>query len=160
MREINNEIKAEIDSLPDFHSNIPMTSNICMRCHEVKPKKEFSITKTKRKICLSCCAIEDRFRKRKLRKEKTQTGFYDSIGIFWDPRLTDEVKEKEKIRRKARKAVLSGKLVKPDSCSLCGCSTKKIQAHHDDYGNPLDVIWVCTTCHAREFHMATDKGGK
>ena len=34
-------------------------------------------------------------------------------------------------------------------CEVCG--NAKAQAHHDDYGKPLDVRWLCTTHHA-EWH--------
>ena len=52
------------------------------------------------------------------------------------------------VRKKVYKAVRSGVLVRPDNCSICKSSNVgKIEAHHNDYNKPLDVIWVCKSCH-------------
>ena len=45
-------------------------------------------------------------------------------------------------------AVRYGKITKPDTCSKCGAGGM-IHGHHEDYAQPLDVIWVCPTCHGR-----------
>jgi hypothetical protein len=46
-------------------------------------------------------------------------------------------------------ALKSGALVRPDACSRCGGSGNgRIEAHHEDYDKPLDVIWLCKSCHA------------
>jgi hypothetical protein len=45
-------------------------------------------------------------------------------------------------------AIRAGKLTR-QPCEVCGC--ENAQAHHDDYGKPLDVRWLCTTHHA-EWH--------
>jgi hypothetical protein len=34
------------------------------------------------------------------------------------------------------------------SCEECGAP--KADAHHDDYSRPLDVRWLCETCHGAE----------
>lgn len=47
-------------------------------------------------------------------------------------------------------ALRNGKLVKHDSCSECGSSTK-IEGHHDDYTKPLELRWLCEKCH-KEWH--------
>lgn len=50
----------------------------------------------------------------------------------------------------ATKAALKvGRLTRPHVCSGCGCSDeeRRIEAHHADYSRPLDVIWLCTSCH-------------
>ena len=36
----------------------------------------------------------------------------------------------------------------PCSCENCG-STNKTEAHHGDYSKPLDVQWLCRSCHMR-----------
>jgi hypothetical protein len=36
-------------------------------------------------------------------------------------------------------------LPKP-SCAQCGAA-ERTQAHHHDYDRPLDVTWLCPTCH-------------
>jgi hypothetical protein len=42
-------------------------------------------------------------------------------------------------------AIRDGRLIR-QPCEVCG--NTKAQAHHDDYGKPLDVRWLCTTHHA------------
>ena len=49
---------------------------------------------------------------------------------------------------KLEMAVNSGKLSRPRNCSKCGTSKGRIVAHHEDYDKPLEVIWVCSKCHA------------
>ena len=55
------------------------------------------------------------------------------------------------------KAIKKGALVNPGICSACRQpSTFKdgrsgIQAHHDDYNKPVDVRWLCQSCH-HEWH--------
>lgn len=52
------------------------------------------------------------------------------------------------VQHKTRRAIKSGRLIKPSACSKCGRTDKPIQAHHADYEKPLDVTWLCTGCHA------------
>lgn len=58
-------------------------------------------------------------------------------------------KHKHKVlaRLKARYAVKKGILVKPKWCEVCNL-VKPLQGHHEDYSKPLEVIWLCTGCHA------------
>lgn len=61
--------------------------------------------------------------------------------------------EANKVREETKKAIRRGILVKSDSCELCG-SNENIQVHHKDYTNPLDVAWVCFSCHRKIFHAS------
>ena len=47
-------------------------------------------------------------------------------------------------------AIRKGAIVKPTECSNCGASGR-VYGHHEDYSLPLDVIWVCSSCHG-EIH--------
>ncbi len=60
---------------------------------------------------------------------------------------------KQIARAAARHAAQSGKLAKAP-CEVCGAS--KVEAHHDDYSQPLNVRWLCRT-HHREHHAAERK---
>ncbi len=51
-------------------------------------------------------------------------------------------------------AIKNGTLKKPSTCSCCGAS-KKVEGHHDDYTRPLDVRWLCSTCH-KAWHREHD----
>jgi len=48
-------------------------------------------------------------------------------------------------------AIRDGKLTK-GPCAKCG--NPKVQAHHHDYSKPLDVTWLCSSCHAKEHRRA------
>ena len=59
-------------------------------------------------------------------------------------------------------AVRAGKIVKPSVCSGCGCpdTEQRMEAHHHDYSKPLDVIWLCPSCHARMDEQRRIREGK
>ncbi len=50
-----------------------------------------------------------------------------------------------------QKAIRDGGLVRPDTCTIDGCSNLHPLAHHADYSKPLEVEWWCASCHAK-FH--------
>jgi hypothetical protein len=60
------------------------------------------------------------------------------------------------LRRKAHQltsnAIRDGRLIRPGSCSLCDKQCKP-EAHHDDYSRPLDVRWLCRSCHCRHHRL-------
>lgn len=42
-----------------------------------------------------------------------------------------------------------GNIVRPNCCENCGRTDVKIEAAHKDYSRPLDVRWLCRSCHVR-----------
>jgi len=57
-----------------------------------------------------------------------------------------ENREKVNTHNAVGHAIKQGKLVRPDECSICA-KKGKIEGHHHDYSKPLDVVWLCTSCH-------------
>lgn len=53
-------------------------------------------------------------------------------------------KVKSLARRQVQSAIERGELAKLP-CEVCG--DIKVQAHHEDYSKPLQVIWLCSTHH-------------
>jgi len=60
---------------------------------------------------------------------------------------TGASRRKSSAHRQVTAAVADGRLVRPDACEKCGSSTADLHAHHEDYDRPLDVIWLCRSCH-------------
>lgn len=61
--------------------------------------------------------------------------------------------EKSRAHYLVQFALKDGRLVRPDSCSICG-TPGPVEAHHADYSRPLDVLWLCKACHlAIERHL-------
>jgi len=65
-----------------------------------------------------------------------------------NPRPRPELDPQKKAARTAlSNAIRDGKIIKPPECQICAVSDD-VHGHHEDYSLPLDVIWVCTGCHA------------
>jgi len=63
---------------------------------------------------------------------------------------TPEQQKKANARSYLHTYVKRGTVIKPSTCQKCGSSID-IQAHHHDYDKPLDVVWLCRSCH-RDHH--------
>jgi len=88
---------------------------------------------------------DPRVKERHLRYQKTDAGkkSMNKSKKKW----IENNKEKRKTHHAVNNAVRDGKLIKPKDCQVCGKIENRIHGHHENYDNPLDVIWVCSKCH-------------
>lgn len=66
----------------------------------------------------------------------------------WDRKNPERDALARPARRAVAKAIRDGILTRPDTCEECGLSGVTIQAAHRDYSRPLDVRWLCRSCHS------------
>jgi hypothetical protein len=77
------------------------------------------------------------------------------------------VTPQEQAGYQVRRALQAGRLVRAPACQFCGVKDHPkpatlqerirvygrpwsiLRAHHDDYARPLDVVWLCGSCHKR-----------
>lgn len=64
-----------------------------------------------------------------------------------DPAFT----QKARTRAATRYAIRKGKLTRKP-CEVCGCT--EVDAHHDDYGQPYSVRWLCRPHHIQHHRSA------
>lgn len=116
----------------------------CTDCGETKPLDDFHRHRREasgRQIyCKAChCRHQREWRESHMVKRAEAQRLY---------------RRRNPLKARARKAVSNaverGKLVKPDQCEGCGEPTEArfLDGHHTDYSKPLDVAWLCRTCHA------------
>lgn len=53
--------------------------------------------------------------------------------------------ERKRASRLSKSALIKG-LIKRSPCEVCGF---RGDAHHDDYAKPLEVRWLCRSCHQK-----------
>jgi hypothetical protein len=53
--------------------------------------------------------------------------------------------------KKIQYRITNGKIKKPEICFRCKQKSMRLDAHHEDYNKPLNVIWLCPQCH-RDIH--------
>ncbi len=66
-----------------------------------------------------------------------------------DRQRAEDWSKRHPLKRRAHvitgNAIRDGRLVQ-EPCERCGAE-ENIDAHHEDYTKPLDVTWLCRTCH-------------
>jgi hypothetical protein len=119
-----------------------MQTKICTKCKRELPVSNFPGDKRRLYGVGSCC--KDCKREYRLEnKEKWLKTQYERIASD----LT--IVPKRKIWNGLYYALKTGKLTKPEYCSVCQrwIGTDKIQAHHKDYEKLFEIIWCCQDCH-------------
>lgn len=127
---------------------------LCSACHRELPLAAFWARKNRglQYACRDCLLSNSRARyKRDLDASREQRRIY----ARGDKRASDRAAADRRLfpgKRKAHTAVYratkAGILQRPEACSRCG-DRHRVEAHHDDYRKPLDVMWLCTACHRR-----------
>ena len=134
-----------------------LTTKHCNKCNTTKSTKLFHNTKlTKDKksaYCKDCTKAYDVLYRAKNRdKKKRQDKAYSLTekGKSSHNASTKKWNYNNALKSKAHtllnNSVRDGKIVKPNKCKECNNETN-IQAHHEDYSKPLDVVWLCVSCH-------------
>ena len=80
-------------------------------------------------------------------KEKWATNNADLVRAAHS-KWIEENPEKRAAHIAVGNAVRDGRLFKPDSCDDCEMPGR-LHGHHEDYSKPLDVDWLCPTCHRK-----------
>lgn len=136
-------------------------SKPCTKCGETKPLSDFSPDRSSKSghksYCKQCAvkmAVEYRWRNidhiREYRRRHSATEKYKQARrdrYSKNPKRGDSPDDpfKEAARRVVSSRLRSGELSRLP-CQRCGAS-EHIEAHHEDYGKPLDVTWLCRSCH-------------
>jgi hypothetical protein len=85
----------------------------------------------------------------KTKLKRQLEGYHHSEKVtLWRKKHRNEFPEKEIARNRANQAVIYGRLKIEKQCSGCK-KVAKLQKHHSDYSKPLQVKWLCPSCHKR-----------
>jgi hypothetical protein len=76
-------------------------------------------------------------------REKT----YESVKA-WAERNLERVAIVNRASARVHHALRTGRMIRPDACSACGKRCKPDGAH-GDYSKPLEVRWLCRSCHQK-----------
>lgn len=108
--------------------------------------------KSSRKIYCDDCLKTRRNEKDKERRLNLRNLLVKKGIIVEKKPLTED----EKVIRKAARDILQRSIkqgrIKRLSCEKCGSSIN-VEAHHDDYTKPLEVIWLCREHHAEHHRL-------
>ena len=126
-----------------------MSLKLCPECNLILPLTSFYNDKSKKlgvgSYCKHCYRIRDKERHPNRHKDYYKN---NQERIDKKAKLYHEAHEKmTKAQWKLKSAVQSGKIIKPNKCEECGIEGQVLDGHHDDYSKPLEVIWLCRTCH-------------
>lgn len=127
-----------------MHNNVLMNvihKDYCSKCKtKTEPLMKYSRNKT-----------TQYYRCRECQAEKMRNYLATPEGLLVASNNRDKMNKKYPMKFRARQkvadAIKAGKLNKNLSCELCN-SGGRIEGHHMDYNKPLEVMWLCTSCHA------------
>jgi len=139
----------QVKSLDDFYDSNVTTCKTCV-CEAVRENR-----KAKAEYYKAFDKVRAKLPHRvEAKKKYSLTPRGKEVHLKANKRFRENNPEKYEAHMAVTVAVASGKLVKPDACQDCGAAVP-LQAHHEDYSKPLDVMWLCSSCHAKH-HYSED----
>ena len=135
-----------------------MDTKICKNCGNVFPISDFGKEGTYAYYrCKQCMKEYQNSTSRRFRQRHPGYNKEYNTEYFRTYNKNPEVAKRKNARNKVSIALINGTLVKPLICSKCGIGSK-LEAHHDDYSKPLEVVWLCKKCHiTRRYYNGTTK---
>ena len=126
-------------SAPSMHS---MPLKRCSHCKTSKPLKDFNLDKRSKDglqlWCKACKSTATAAWAKSNRKRKNAT----------DATFKRRRRDRDRAHCTVKRAIKAGALEPLEYCERCE-KPGPVEAHHEDYGKPLDVVWLCLTCHGQ-----------
>lgn len=143
-----------------------MSTKRCTRCLCEKPLDAFYAHAQKKDGRLSKCKECTKADNKRNRLDKLEYyRAYDRVRASSPHRMAKnrEISERwrhdypgrKKAQAKLRYAVLSGRVKPWPVCAIPECNSERPVAHHPNYAEPLDVVWLCQA-HHKQAHALTD----
>lgn len=109
--------------------------------------------------CKTCQKVYDKCRAKDPHREEARRIYAQTEeGKIAGNKAKSEYRKRNPIKSKAHakvsRAVRSGNLHR-QTCEACG--SKETHAHHDDYSKPLNIRWLCPSCHSK-WHKENGEG--
>lgn len=145
----------------------------CKVCGLLKPLTDFRLrnrsTDVRRNECRPChsaqnLANDHQHPGRKAANARLNYQKNPAISItrskLWEERNKERVLTSRRAADRVRYARKTGRLIKASACEECGTTEARLTASHHDYALPLDIRWLCGSCHRRfdQFDPKTLKG--
>lgn len=132
----------------------------CFKCGETKPIDDFYRHPGMRDGHLNKCkecnkvdsSMRDPIKVREYEAIRSKTKKRKDYALEVQRSVRKRHPEKGSAHNKLRRAVKNGLILRRDLCEIYQ-SSNYVHAHHDDYSKPLDVRWLCVSCH-RKHHAA------
>jgi|WetSurMetagenome_2_1015567.scaffolds.fasta_scaffold51455_3 hypothetical protein len=118
----------------NFYKHSKMADGLFGKCKECTKKD----VKNRYDNNFEKIQVYEKIRSRSI-KRKEMVGIYNKNRKLKNP-------IREKARYLTSNAIRDGR-IKKEPC--CECGNKKAQAHHGDYSKPLEITWLCFTCHRK-----------
>ena len=135
----------------------------CFKCGKDKPLTEYykkpCNTDGLFGTCKDCLRV---YTNERCRRVRTDPRFESEFKIRsarrkkYRKRVYQAILHMDKAHKKVHKALRMGTLIKATDCERCGKTPepRHLHGHHADYSKPLNVEWICTTCHGKEHRVA------
>lgn len=117
----------------------------CKECNNALERQWRKDNPEKKNACRTAYRERNREKIREMDKE-----YYEENSDKRKQYQKDHKKNNPKIHdayKHYRKALSEGSIERKEYCQICGTKDVALDGHHADYDKPLEVIWVCKSCH-------------
>ncbi len=131
----------------------------CFKCHRLLPIAEFykhsEMADGYLNKCKDCAKKDNRENRllklnfyRKYDNKRSKTSERKLRAKIHTAEWRQRYPDRYKAHCTLNNAVRDRKIIKPKNCEICG-KNSTLHGHHEDYRNPLIVVWLCEACHAQ-----------
>lgn len=118
----------------------------CLACQKSYKDKNTQKVRATAKVYRSTHA--DQRRQNFVRWRQNNRERSNELSHGWAQRNPERMALSRKVAQVVYRATRDGRLTRPEQCEQCG-NNGRIEAAHTDYSRPLDVRWLCVSCHRK-----------
>lgn len=140
----------------EFYRNDAMRSGLNSQCKACCRARSGRYFRNNKEVCLEKMRLKNRETYKPGQKYSRQSPSRTrEMRAEYQRQYRAQHGERSRARKAVMTAIANGTLI-PKPCERCGFGLG-VHAHHEDYSKPLDVNWLCQTCHGRRHREINDE---